>query len=108
MQRRYVEEIRMVIKSVKALSVAKVVGLVDAFMGLIIGACFSLIGMAASSFVPHGDSSMPPMFGAMFGAAAIVLMPIFYGVFGFIVGLIGAVIYNVVAKMTGGIEIETA
>jgi hypothetical protein len=48
------------------------------------------------------------MFGAMFGVAGIIVMPILYGVFGFIFALIGAVIYNVVAGIAGGIEIETA
>jgi hypothetical protein len=98
----------MVIKSVKPLSVAKIAGVLYALLGLIIGACFSLVGMVASSFANSSESNIPPMFGAMFGAAAIIIMPIFYGVIGFIFALIGAVIYNIVAKMTGGIEIETA
>lgn len=35
-----------------------------------------------------------------------VLFPVLYAIGGFIGGVIGAAIYNVVAKMTGGLEFE--
>jgi len=41
------------------------------------------------------------------GPMALLVAPIIYGVMGFIGGAIGASIYNIVAKMTGGIEYET-
>lgn len=34
----------------------------------------------------------------------IVLMPVFYFIFGYIMGVIGAFTYNLIAKLTGGIE----
>lgn len=98
----------MVIKSVKPLSVAKVAGVLYALIGLIAGACFSLLGVALSSFASNSDNHLPPMLGAMFGAGAIIILPIVYGIFGFIFALIGAFIYNIVAGIAGGIEIETA
>jgi hypothetical protein len=45
-------------------------------------------------------------FGAMFGVGAIIFFPILYGVLGFIGSLIGAGIYNLLAAMVGGVEIE--
>ena len=45
---------------------------------------------------------------AMFGGAmGMVLLPILYGIFGFIGGLIQAFIYNLAAGFVGGIRIET-
>jgi hypothetical protein len=44
--------------------------------------------------------------GLLFGVGAIVLLPIFYGLLGFVCALVGAALYNVVAKLTGGIELE--
>ena len=38
----------------------------------------------------------------LFGAGAIIVLPIFYGVFMFVMGLIQAALYNLAAKWTGG------
>ncbi len=35
-----------------------------------------------------------------------VLMPVIYGVMGFVFGVIGAAIYNLIAGWIGGIEVE--
>jgi hypothetical protein len=40
----------------------------------------------------------------MFGMG--ILMPVIYGVMGFIGGVIGAAVYNLVARWIGGIELE--
>ena len=40
----------------------------------------------------------------MFGMG--ILMPVIYGVMGFIIGVIGAAVYNLVARWIGGIELE--
>jgi hypothetical protein len=37
---------------------------------------------------------------------AIVIAPVFYGVLGAIGGLIMAFLYNIVARMAGGIEVQ--
>jgi hypothetical protein len=42
----------------------------------------------------------------MFGIAGIVVLPIVYGILGFITTLIGAWLYNVLAGMVGGVELE--
>jgi len=36
----------------------------------------------------------------------LIFLPIMYGVIGFIAGAIGAALYNLVAGVVGGIEIE--
>lgn len=89
------------LKSVGAVSVAKVFGVMYAAMGLIFGAIFSLIAMAGAA-----TSSEFGPFGALMGVGAIVAFPIFYGIAGAIGGLIMAAIYNFCAKFAGGIEME--
>jgi hypothetical protein len=41
------------------------------------------------------------------GIAAVFVIPIVYGIFGFIGGMISAVLYNVFAGIVGGIEVHT-
>ncbi len=43
-----------------------------------------------------------------FMAGTLVLMPVFYLVFGFIFTVVGAWVYNLVAKWVGGVEFTTA
>ena len=96
----------MVITKVNALSVAKVAGILYAGLGLIFGALFSLIGMAGMGAALAGNEGAG--FASMiFGVGAIIILPIFYGVIGFIFSFIAASLFNVAAGMTGGIEVET-
>lgn len=96
----------MVLKSINPVSLAKIWGILYAIIGLIVGAIFAMIAFFASAVGSGLDQDIPPFFGMFFGAGALIMMPIFYGILGFIAGLLGALIYNVIAKTVGGIEIE--
>jgi len=96
------------IKKFEIFSVAKVHGLLLAFIGLIIGFFFGIImsfagmvagGMENNYFLGAGLSSG-------LGFFAIVLFPIFYGIIGFVAGALGAVFYNLIASWVGGVKIE--
>ena len=89
----------MEIKKLGILSVAKIYAITMAIFGLIFGAIVTIISLAVSSVV-QGEG-----FGG-YGAASIILLPIFYGVLGFVSGAIGAWIYNIVAKSIGGIQMD--
>ena len=96
----------MVIKRIDPMSCAKVSGLLYAVIGLLIGACVSLVMMSIGSFVPQDEAPAAGFISMMFGAGAIVILPIFYGVLGFIGGAIVAFGYNVIAGWAGGLQIE--
>jgi hypothetical protein len=92
----------MVIKRVGPLSCAKIAGALYALMGLVFGVVVSLVilsGLAA-------DTSDGAAFGAAFGIGAVFLLPIAYGALGFVTTLIGAWLYNVLAAMLGGIQMD--
>ena len=93
----------MVIRRVGALSCAKVAGLLYLILGFVIGACLSLFAMAGS-FAGASNSFFP----MTMGLGAIVLMPIFYGGFGFVGTLIMAALFNAVVGITGGIEVDAS
>jgi hypothetical protein len=90
-----------VIKSVGVLSVAKILGLIQACLGVILIPFFLLIGLAGTL---AGRQQSP--FAGMVGLVLAFCMPIIYGVMGFIMGAIGAALYNLFANWIGGIEIR--
>jgi hypothetical protein len=95
------------LRSVGAVSVAKVCAVLYALVGLVIGAVLSLVFTLASQL--GGSTGIPAEMGALnvfFGFGSIILAPLFYGIAGAVGGLIMAGLYNLVARLTGGIEIE--
>jgi hypothetical protein len=79
----------------KAGIVLAVLYFVGGLIGAVLALPFLMIARAAA------EASV-----ATFSPAWLFLMPIGYGVLGFIVGIIAAALYNLVAKFTGGIEFE--
>lgn len=94
----------MIVRRVGPMSVAKIAGVLYAIMGVIFGAFISVIsilgGALAPEEAPHG------MFNALFGVAAVIVLPIFYGVLGFLTTLLMAALYNLVAAAVGGVELD--
>jgi|ERR1700722_1698197 len=90
-----------VVKSVGVLSVAKIMGLIYACMGLIFAPVVLMVGMFGSLV---GQDKNP--FAGMVGATLALLIPVVYGAMGFIIGAIGALLYNLFAKLVGGFELE--
>ncbi len=96
----------MIVKSVGVLSVGKIYAAMFAIMGLIFGAIATLASLAGLAIGPPDAGGAGAMIPMLFGFAAIIFLPIFYGIIGFIGGIIGAFAYNILASMVGGIEVE--
>ncbi len=90
-----------VVKSVGVLSFAKIMGLIYGCLGLIFIPFFLLMGLAGSF---AGQDKTP--FAGIFGVVFAILAPILYGAMGFVMGAIGALLYNLFAKWVGGFELE--
>ncbi len=88
------------IKKIGIFSVSKVYAIIFAIIGLIGGLIFAVFGMVASAVGNFGA------LGASIGILSVILFPVLYGVIGFVMGALGALIYNLVAAWIGGIEIE--
>lgn len=93
----------MVVKRIGPMSVAKITGALYALIGLIIGGIISAVSVVGGA-IGGGDAGMVGMF---FGAAAVILVPLVYGCLGFVMTLIGAGLFNLVAGWVGGVELET-
>jgi len=84
-------------------------GVLYACLGLIFLPFFALAGLAgafAQQAHQAQGSAAPAAIatGVMIGFG--IMMPIIYGVMGFVFGVIGAAIYNLIASWIGGIEVE--
>lgn len=90
------------LKRLAPLQTGIVLAVLYALMSLIAVPIFMIGGAAAAAAAQQSGADVP--FGFLFGIGALFL-PVLYGVFGFIFGVIGAAIYNLVAKWTGGFEL---
>jgi hypothetical protein len=97
----------MVIRRVGVGSVAKIGGLLYAVAGFLLGACFALAAMVGAGIgAASSDESTPLWLAPLFGVGAVVFLPILYGLLGAVFTALGAVIYNVLAGMVGGLQLE--
>ena len=97
----------MVINRVGPLSVAKLAGMLYAIVGLIFGAIISLIALAGG-MAADSDEPGAALVGAIFGAGAVIVLPILYGGMGFVMTLLMAGLYNVTARIIGGVQIDVS
>jgi hypothetical protein len=97
---------KIVIKKLDVLSVAKIGGVFGIIIGFIAGL---FIALFAGIFGAMGSMTGLPGAGFAAGAGflAIIIVPIFYGIFMFIWGAIIAFLYNIIASRTGGIVFES-
>ena len=90
----------MILKKIGVLSLAKVYSALMTLMGLIFGLFFTLINFSLPTL-----SEVPGPYN-LIGVWAIIFLPIFYGILGFVAGGTTAWIYNLVAKYIGGLELD--
>ena len=93
----------MIVTRIGPMSLAKLSGALYALLGFIIGAIVSAVSVIGGAM----GGSEAGMMGMVFGAAAVVLVPLLYGCMGFVMSLIGASLFNLVAGWVGGIELDT-
>ena len=88
----------MKIKKIYPLSLAKITGLILAILGFFFGLPITVLTIVGvlTGVKPQGIS----------GYIAIIVLPFFYGVLGFIMAFVQAWLYNLIAKKTGGVEID--
>ena len=89
------------IKKIGVLSFAKFQAVLFSFVGLIAGILYSF-GGAIYDLLTSGSVNL----GTALAFLALIGIPITFGVFGFIVGLIEAFLYNILVRWFGGISLD--
>ena len=103
------------IRKINVLSAGKVVGIIYLILGIFLGLFLTIVPTMGPimvrdpSMIRTGyDLIYDLIFGPMMlSGAAIILVPILYGIGGFLAGVISAFLYNLIANWIGPIEIET-
>ena len=88
------------VKKIKVFSYAKFQAIVMAFAGIIAGLIYSVGG----TFYDLQTIGLNK--GTIFAYIAIPVMPLYFAVFGFVTGLVGAILYNLAAKRLGKREMD--
>jgi len=91
------------IKHIDPMSFGKIYAVIMAIVGFIYG--IIIVGLIAPLMAVYGGAASVGMMAGL-GIIGIVLMVILFAILGFIAGVIGAWIYNIVASRIGGIRIE--
>ena len=101
---------RLRINKMGVLSVAKIQAVIGLVVGLIVGVIYALLILVytflGASFVSSDARMAVGGSGVVFAVIALIGFPILYTIVGFIGGAIGALVYNLCARMLGGIEME--
>lgn len=98
------------IKKIKVRSFVKFQTVVGAIIGLCCGILYSIDGLIIDSLVSIGwlfSNETPGLsFGTVLAFGALVGRPIIFAFFGFLLGFIEALLYNLYAKWFGGLELN--
>lgn len=95
----------MVLKRVGVLSCGKISGVIYAAFGLLAGLLLTVISFLGAAIGTMANESQGAVI-MLFGVGAVIILPIMYGMLGFIGGLVAAALYNLVAGFLGGLEVE--
>ena len=85
---------------IKILAYAKIQTIVMAFVGLVMGLIYS-IGGAIYDLQTIGINE-----GTALAFMAILIMPLYFAIFGFLTGIVGAFLYNLYTKKFSGINLN--
>lgn len=99
----------MIVRRVGVWSLAKIYGALCLGMGLIFGVffgLFSLLGMGMATMAADESGAAGAIASLFFGVGAVIFMPLFYGLMGLVIGAVSAVIYNLAARLVGGLELH--
>lgn len=97
----------MVINRVGVGSLARVAACLYASIGFIVGVCIFLVSLLGMGMpMDGGANEVPSWIAPVFGVGAVVILPLLYGALGAVAFTIGGLLYNVAARMVGGVQFE--
>jgi len=93
------------LKRIEPLQLGKMLGATYGLLSLLF-VPFFLLFVILTVLAPGSDGDPPKIAIVLTNVAFAILLPLTYAVMGFVFGLIGAWVYNLVARWIGGLEFE--
>lgn len=93
---------KLTLKRIGVMSLAKIYTIMMAVVGLIMGLYIAIM----EAVFPITQTGMGEPMGTGLGWINIIIVPIIYALIGFVSGVLGAWLYNLIAKWIGGVELE--
>lgn len=87
------------VRRVDVLSLAAMSAAFNAALGLVFGLMLALVSVTAAARV------LPFLHGPLIGVVAVLVLPPAYAAIGFVAGAVAALVYNLAAKLTGGVRV---
>ncbi len=96
----------MTLKRIAPVSLGKMLGGLYAILGLLGGGLLALAVEGLRSMMMFFPSDFGVEDISPFSTIAVLILPLVYGLIGFVSGALIALVYNWIAKLFGGIELE--
>jgi hypothetical protein len=97
-------------KKVKVVALAKFQSILGGMLGLLAGIIYSFGGLIIDVLISMGwitSNETPGLsIGSVLAFGALFAMPIIAALIGLVIGIIEAVLFNIFARLIGGIEIN--
>ena len=93
------------LKRIEPLQLGKILGVLYGLLSLLF-VPFFLIFPILAAFASESGTNPPKLFSILVTLAFAIFLPLAYAVMGFVLGALGAWLYNLVAKWLGGIEFQ--
>jgi hypothetical protein len=98
------------LKKINVIEFAKLHTFVFGFVGLVLGILYSFGGLIIDALVSLGwivSQETPGLsYGTVLAFGALVGMPVIFGIIGLVVGVVVAVLYNLISWFGWGIDIK--
>lgn len=94
------------LKRVAPLQFGKIIGLLYGLIALLFTPFILLVAILGSLAPDHAQQGPPTIIIVGIGLILCAVIPMFYAAMGFVIGIVGAAIYNLLARMVGGIQFE--
>lgn len=95
------EVTKVKLKRIGVISLAEYMTLIMLIFGVFYAIIYSLLAIYLGSLF-----SLPSILTGIGVVAIIIIIPIAFAVMGFIFGAIGALLYNLIARLTGGVSLD--